>query len=426
MARRKITPELLKDFTGKVYENMIADPAVKTITKAEVIKIAETYLVQNPLDIAPATLAWNTIKDFKVGRGIFTIGEFAKDFSLNTVRQSQKSIPKPKINPVAIQAIPTPSNVATSFQGTEENFIPAIDPLYFSDDVFDTLISIFQTGRFFPIYVSGLSGVGKTTGAEQAAATLKRELITISVTAETNEDDLLGGFRLVAGETVWFDGPVTKAMKRGAILLLDEVDLASPKVMALQPVLSGKNLFLKKVNEVVTPAPGFTIVATANTKGQGDDTGKFIGTGNMNEAFLDRFPVSVEADYPKESVEVKILTKIWKTQSEVNDRVKQTIKNLVRWANMTRDSYKQELIDDVISVRRTVNIVNAFSIFGSIKTALDLTMNRFDDLTKETLLDLYTKIDPYFGEEPPAPEVPVATKSGPVETGTYDGSDIPF
>ena len=216
----------------------------------------------------------------------------------------------------------------------------------------------------------------------------------VNITIETDEDDLLGGFRLVNGETVWFDGPVVEAMKSGGVLLLDEVDLASTKIMCLQPVLEGKGIFLKKINEWVKPADGFNVIATANTKGKGDDTGNFIGAGVMNEAFLERFPICLEADYPTESTEVKILDKVFDSAGHTGSDVKDFARKLVRWAQVIRTTYKEGAIDDLISTRRLVHIANAWGIFGQDKMkAVEMCIARFDEDTKSAMVDLYTKVD---------------------------------
>ena len=226
---------------------------------------------------------------------------------------------------------------------------------------------------------------------DQACAKAKRALYRINITIETDEDDLLGGFRLVNGETVWFDGPVVEAMRKGAILLLDEVDLASTKIMCLQPVLEGKGVFLKKINEFVTCADGFNIVATANTKGKGDETGNFIGAGVMNEAFLERFPITIEQDYPSNAVEKKILEKVF---DKLNISDSEFIEKLVNWADIIRKTYLEGAIDELITTRRLVHISNAYAIFGMDRMkAISMCVNRFDDETKMAMVDLYTKVD---------------------------------
>ena len=269
--------------------------------------------------------------------------------------------------------------------------VPEKDPLFVPFGNFSDVETIFKSGMFYPIYVTGLSGNGKTFMIEQAAAKSNRELFRVNITVETDEDDLLGGFRLVNGETVWFDGPVIEAMRKGAILLLDEVDLASTKIMCLQPVLEGKGVFLKKINELVECAPGFNIVATANTKGKGDETGNFIGAGVLNEAFLERFPITVEQEYPSNAVEKKILGKVF---DKLNISDNEFIDKLVSWADIIRKTYVEGAIDELITTRRLVHISNAYSIFNMDRMkAITMCVNRFDDETKTAMTDLYTKVD---------------------------------
>ena len=273
---------------------------------------------------------------------------------------------------------------------TVEN-IPVKDNLFVPFGNFSDVHSILKSEMFYPIFVTGLSGNGKTFMVEQACAKAKRELFRVNITIETDEDDLLGGFRLVNGETVWFDGPVVEAMKKGSVLLLDEIDLASTKIMCLQPVLEGKGVFLKKINEWVECADGFNVVATANTKGKGDDTGNFIGAGVLNEAFLERFPITVEQEYPTNAVEKKILEKIFDnlglSDSEFIDK-------LVNWADIIRKTYVEGAIDELITTRRLVHISNAYKIFNMDRIkSISMCVNRFDVETKTAMLDLYTKVD---------------------------------
>ena len=226
---------------------------------------------------------------------------------------------------------------------------------------------------------------------DRACAKAKRELFRVNVTIETDEDDLLGGFRLVNGETVWFDGPVVEAMRKGAVLLLDEVDLASTKIMCLQPVLEGKGVFLKKINEWVECAEGFNIVATANTKGKGDETGNFIGAGVLNEAFLERFPITVEQEYPATAVEKKILNKVF---DKLNVSDSEFVDKLVNWADIIRKTYVEGAIDELITTRRLVHISNAYAIFNMDRMkAIQMCVNRFDGETMTAMVDLYTKVD---------------------------------
>jgi len=232
---------------------------------------------------------------------------------------------------------------------------------------------------------------------EQSCAQLGRELIRVNITIETDEDDLIGGFRLVNGETVWHNGPVVEAMERGAILLLDEIDLASNKIMCLQSVLEGKGVFLKKIGKHIVPKAGFNVIATANTKGKGSDDGRFIGTNVLNEAFLERFPITFEQEYPTVSVETKILTKVAESLNiPMIGEHTDFIKHLCTWSEIIRKTFNDGGIDEVISTRRLVHIIKAYSIFGKKDKAIKVCLNRFDDETKTTFIELYDKIDAEF------------------------------
>ena len=243
---------------------------------------------------------------------------------------------------------------------------------------------------FYPLFVTGLSGNGKTLMVKEVCSRLNREYVRANVTIETDEDDLIGGFRLMNGETVWHDGPVVTAMKRGAILLLDEVDLASNKIMCLQPVLEGSSIYLKKIGKWVHPTPGFNVIATANTKGQGSDDGRFIGTNIMNESFLERFPVTVEQTYPTNKIEEKILVNELAKQDKVDNAF---VENLVKWADVIRKTFFEGGVDEIISTRRLVHIVNAFGIFEDKMKSISMCISRFDAETRDSFLDLYTKVD---------------------------------
>ena len=269
------------------------------------------------------------------------------------------------------------------------SYIPEKDPTYVPFGNFNTLKKIVGSKQFYPVFITGLSGNGKTLGVEQACANLNRELIRVNITIETDEDDLIGGFRLVNGDTVFHNGPVVEALERGAVLLLDEIDLASNKILCLQSVLEGKGVFLKKTGRYVKPAAGFTVIATANTKGKGSDDGRFVGTNVLNEAFLERFPVTFEQDYPTPVIEQKILSNVGCELTFAE--------NLVKWAGVIRKTFFDGGVDEVITTRRLVHIAQAYNIFGDRLTAITNCVNRFDDDTKQSFLDLYTKVD--AGEE---------------------------
>jgi hypothetical protein len=275
----------------------------------------------------------------------------------------------------------------------EQNLIPDKDDTFVKFGNFNDIKKIIQSTIFYPTFVTGLSGNGKTLSIEQACAQLKRELIRVNITIETDEDDLIGGFRLVNGETVWHNGPVIEALERGAILLLDEIDLASNKILCLQSVLEGKGVFLKKIGRFVKPAAGFNVFATANTKGKGSDDGRFIGTNVLNEAFLERFPVTFEQSYPAPATEQKILEGI-ALDLGVEDR--DFCKRLVDWADIIRKTFYDGGIEEIISTRRLVHIIRAYSIFNDKAKAIQVCINRFDDETKQSFLELYDKVDADF------------------------------
>jgi len=282
-------------------------------------------------------------------------------------------------------------------EAVKQNLIPDKDDTFVSFGNFADIKKIIQSRLFYPAFITGLSGNGKTFGVEQACAQLGRELIRVNITIETDADDLIGGFRLVDGETVWHNGPVIEALQRGAILLLDEIDLASNKILCLQSILEGKGIFLKKIGKFVKPSAGFNIFATANTKGKGSDDGRFIGTNVLNEAFLERFPVTFEQEYPSLTVEKKILTNV--AQSLSIPMVKEHedfINHLCTWSEIIRKTFVDGGIDEVISTRRLVHVLRAYSIFGKKEKAIKVCLNRFDDETKTTFVELYDKIDAEF------------------------------
>jgi len=272
----------------------------------------------------------------------------------------------------------------------EQNLVPDKDPNYVPFGNFADVKKIISSKMFYPTFITGLSGNGKTFSVEQACAQLKRELIRVNITIETDEDDLIGGFRLVNGETVWHDGPVIQALNRGAILLLDEVDLASNKILCLQSILEGKGVFLKKVGRFVKPANGFNIFATANTKGEDSDDGRFMGPNVLNEAFLERFALTFEQEYPTPKTEQNILEKVAANYGCLD---KKFCENLATWGDIIRRTFKDGGIDEVISTRRLVHVIRAFAIWQDRMKAIKVCVNRFDDETKQSFLELYDKID---------------------------------
>jgi len=271
-----------------------------------------------------------------------------------------------------------------------DNVVPAKDTDFVKFGNYTDINSIVKSKKFYPVFITGLSGNGKTMAVTQACAELKKELIRVNITIETDEDDLLGGYRLKDGQTVWQNGPVIEAMERGAVLLLDEIDLASNKIMCLQPILEGSGVFVKKINKWVKPKDGFNVVATANTKGQGSEDGKFIGTNVLNEAFLERFPVTFEQKYPSVATEKKILVNTLKSYGKSDVKF---VDKLVTWADVIRKTYFDGGVDEIISTRRLVHIAQAYAIFNNKMKSIEMCTNRFDDDTKNSFVELYTKVD---------------------------------
>ena len=286
------------------------------------------------------------------------------------------------------EAVSTVNLVATNME--KQDLVPSKFDGFVAWGNFSLVEKVVKSGMFYPIFVTGLSGNGKTLMIEQVHAKLKKELIRVNITIETDEDDLLGGFRLVNGETKFVPGPVIEAMERGCTLLLDECDLGSNKLLALQPVLEGKGVFLKKINKWITPKDGFNVMATANTKGKGSEDGRFIGTNILNEAFLERFAVTMEPPYAAAKTELRIVKGSMEKYGSVDEEF---ATNLVTWAEVIRKTFFDGGVDEVISTRRLDHIVKAFAIFGDKMQAIELCVARFDDDTKASFIDLYTKID---------------------------------
>jgi hypothetical protein len=345
-----VTTEQLTAFLSENFGNDITTPMVQAAC--------------NSLGITYAT-ATKRLRDFYIKRGTW---------NLTVQERLENTYQAPAAVPVR----------------EEQNLIPDKDANYVPFGNFSDVKKIIKSGIFYPTFITGLSGNGKTFSVEQACAQLKRELIRVNITIETDEDDLIGGFRLVNGETVWHNGPVIEALERGAILLLDEVDLASNKILCLQSILEGKGVFLKKTGRYVQPAAGFNVIATANTKGKGSDDGRFIGTNVLNEAFLERFALTFEQEYPSATVETSILKKAAASLGVADEEF---CVNLANWADIIRKTFRDGGIDEVISTRRLVHIIRAFAIWQDRMKAIKVCVNRFDDETKQSFIELYDKID---------------------------------
>ena len=320
------------------------------------------------------------------------------------------STPAPVVEPVVEEAVV--SLMATNIE--MQNLVPSEFEGFVPWGHFATIKKIVQSGMFYPVFVTGLSGNGKTLMVEQIHAKLKKELIRVNITIETDEDDLLGGFRLINGETKFVPGPVIDAMERGCTLLLDECDLGSNKLLALQPVLEGKGIYLKKVNKWVTPKKGFNVMATANTKGKGSEDGRFIGTNILNEAFLERFAITIEQPYATATTEKKIVLGSMKKYDKVDEEFAD---NLVTWADVIRKTFFEGGVDELISTRRLDHIVKAYAIFDDKMKSIELCVARFDEDTKESFMDLYTKID--AGVDPLAESTPDEESEDDVDRDSY-------
>lgn len=364
------------------------------------------WLIENDV-----TVGWVMNPQRRVSRGNYTVADDASAVvsAPQSGRRARRGttptglaamVPQgaPAAEP-AVHAVPSAParvvdlNVARAARMQLDNLVPDIDPTYVPFGHFRDVMMIIDSQIFYPGFITGLSGNGKSVMIEQSCARLKRNYIRVNITEETDEDDLIGGNTLVDGNVVYREGPVLTAMRTGSILLLDEVDLNATKILCLQSIMEGKPYFNKKTGETVHPVRGFNIFATANTKGRGSDTGRFIGTKMMNEAFLERFPITFEQEYPSASTEKKILSKNFALLGcDDSDTVKFT-ENLTKWAEAIRKSYQENSVDDVISTRRLVSIARAYAIFKDRMKALTLCLARFDDTTKEIFTDLYTKID---------------------------------
>ena len=336
-----------------------------TVTRQEINDLVKSKKIANP--------SWLKSDKYKVGRGVYKL-PMGDDEVATEVVDTQKS----------------ESKAAYVVSSLTDNVVPAKDKDFVTFGNFADVKNVITSKKFYPIFITGLSGNGKTLAVTQACAVAKREMIRVNITIETDEDDLLGGYRLRDGQTIWQNGPVIEAMERGAVLLLDEIDLASNKIMCLQPILEGSGIYVKKINKFVKPKFGFNVVATANTKGQGSDDGKFIGTNVLNEAFLERFPVTFEQEYPAAKTEQKIVATKLKSTGKADDKF---ATNLVTWADVIRKTYKDGGVDEIISTRRLVHIAEAYSIFKNKMKAIEVCTNRFDNDTKTSFVDLYTKVD---------------------------------
>ena len=371
------------------------------LTKKELIQANKKFGCK----YAPQWLIKN--KDYKVDKATFRL-PLDGDIKKTEVVKSTDNV------------IETKKEAAYIVSSLTGDIVPKKDATFVPFGNYPDIKSIIKSGKFYPVFVTGLSGNGKTMSILQACAEARKECIRVNVTIETDEDDLLGGYRLKDGQTVWQNGPVIEAMERGALLLLDEIDLASNKIMCLQPILEGSGVFVKKINKFVKPKEGFNVIATANTKGQGSEDGKFIGTNILNEAFLERFPVTFEQKYPNAKTEEKILNN---TLEAAGKKDTDYVSKLVTWADVIRKTYFDGGVDEIISTRRLVHIVQAYAIFKNKLKAIEMCTNRFDEDTKTSFVDLYTKVDAGATADQIIESNRQAEVSAQTETNSNDGEE---
>jgi hypothetical protein len=392
----------MNDSMTKFVEACRAEGYTSPLTRSQIKAVVYKHKVPMPTWIL-------NVPTRRLASGKYEVQELTSNTAPATIVPSVPStiltLPTQEETPMSVLNYqPSVSTTAT------DNLVPAKLSHYVPYGHFSDISKIIESKRFYPVYITGLSGNGKTTMVEQVCSKLNREYVRVNITAQTDEDDLLGGFRLVDGSTVWQDGAVITAMKRGAILLLDEVDLGSHKIMCLQPVLEGKGIFLKKINKYVMPAPGFNVFATANTKGQaGEGSERFAGTNILNEAFLERFYVMYEQDYPSKAVEKRIVLNIMKDNGCRDDEFAD---NLVKWAEIIRKTFKEGGVDDIITTRRLEHIVLNYSIFRDRMKAVTDCVGRFSPDSRDSFVNLYTKIDASaIASKPEVPAESVSTEA---------------
>lgn len=385
----------------KFIEALIAT-GKQTISKSEIKSIAAKLGLKS-------TQFYTKDEANRIGRGEYRVPGFNLD--MQPALQAQV-IPMAKPVEKSNHKI---SNVTTDLDTT--NLVPVSYKNYVPFGNFDDVYSIVSSMRFFPVFISGHSGNGKTMSVEQACAKAKRKFVCVSMTPETDESDLLGNYVLIDGNMEWRDGPVTTAARQGAVLCIDEIDYGAQNLSSLQRVLEGKPFMLKKKGELITPALGFTVFATANTKGKGSDDGRYMFTNVLNEAFLERFRTTMEQEFPPVKIERKIiekeLTSVGKADNDFAEK-------LVTWADVIRKTFTDGGCDEVISTRRLVHIVETYGIFGDKMKAITLCLNRFDEDTKAAFVDLYTKVDAGASAEEilaPAPEVTVEEIKSEMDVG---------
>ena len=390
--REKFKAEIVKKYGDKKFTTDQAKDACKAVGLTDSQFRTINAHVLRHIKIEKGVFAFSSEHHFGSGQKVVKKTEAVIKAEKKKTLKKDQEVLNEVVAPVSVKLSQAPKTTVFSekLSDTVVSLIPKKDPQYVSWGHFKDIKTILERKIFYPIFVTGLSGNGKTSMIHEVCAKLKRDLVRINITIETDEDDLLGGFRLVNGETVWQDGPLVVAMKTGAVALIDEIDLASHKIMCLQPIMEGQPIYLKKINQVVYPEPGFNVVATANTKGKGSEDGRFMGTNILNEAFLDRFAATFYQEYPSVSHETKILKKQFAKHEIKEDDF---VDNLVKWADVIRKSFNEGAVDEIITTRRLIDITTSYAIFGDKMKSVVLCLNRIDDETRESFTDFYTKVD---------------------------------
>ena len=390
--REKFKAEIVKKYGDKKFTTDQAKDVCKAVGLTDSQFRTINAHVLRHIKIEKGVFAFSSEHHFGSGQKVVKKTEAVIKAEKKKTLKKDQEVLNEVVAPVSVKLSQAPKTTVFSekLSDTVVSLIPKKDPQYVSWGHFKDIKTILERKIFYPIFVTGLSGNGKTSMIHEVCAKLKRDLVRINITIETDEDDLLGGFRLVNGETVWQDGPLVVAMKTGAVALIDEIDLASHKIMCLQPIMEGQPIYLKKINQVVYPEPGFNVVATANTKGKGSEDGRFMGTNILNEAFLDRFAATFYQEYPSVAHETKILKKQFAKHEIKEDDF---VDNLVKWADVIRKSFNEGAVDEIITTRRLIDITKTYAIFGDKMKSVVLCLNRFDDETRESFTDFYTKVD---------------------------------
>ena len=366
--------------TRQKFIDALVSSGKSEVTTEDIKKICSKIKVAHPY--------WFTNEEAnRLKRGVFKVPGNMPVSKAQTIDMSAQIMKMPEKNTVSNGGHRI-TNVVTDLDIS--NLVPNVYKNYVPFGNFDDVLAIVQSERFFPVFVTGQSGNGKTMSIEQACAKAKRKFVVVSMTPETDEGDLLGNYVLINGQMEWRDGPVTTAARQGSVLCIDEIDYGANNLSSLQRVFEGKPFLLKKKGELITPAPGFTVFATANTKGKGSDDGRYMFTNVLNEAFLERFVNTIEQDWPPLTIEKKILKKELATVGKLDDDFAE---KLVTWADVIRKTFADGGCDEVISTRRLVHIISTYGVFSNKMKAIELCLNRFDTDTKLSFMDLYTKVD---------------------------------